>query len=68
MVTDTEARIEEAAGKALEAFWGSIVESFPEATSGDFEPMLQGLMYSQAEDWIAHWLDMNTNLLGEVVA
>ena len=62
MVTEMEARIEEAAGNALEAFWASIVESFPEATSGDFEPMMQGLMYSQAEDWIAHWVAMNVEV------
>lgn len=67
MTEDAGARIEAATGSALEAFWASIVESFPEATSGDFDIMLEGLMYSQAEDWVAHWVDMNTNLISKFV-
>jgi hypothetical protein len=63
MVTDIEARIEKAAGDALEAFWTSVVESFPEIKSGNYDPMFEGLMYSEAEDWIQHWLDMNVEVV-----
>lgn len=53
------ARIELATEKALEAFWASIVEEFPEITSGDFDPMLEGSMTSEAEGWVKHWFAVN---------
>lgn len=55
----TSARIEVAAEKALEAFWAAVVEEFPEITSGDFDPMLEGVMTSEAEGWVKHWFTVN---------
>ena len=56
---EMEARIEEAVDKAVEQFWASVVESFPEITGGDFDPMYEGVMYRQATDWLEHWLSCN---------
>lgn len=56
---EMEAKIEEAVDKALEKFWSSIVESFPEISGGDFDPMYEGVMYQQATNWLEHWLSCN---------
>ena len=56
---DHHARIEVAVEEALQAFWTSVAESYPEVTSGDFDPMLEGLMISQASEWVEHWVAMN---------
>jgi len=55
----TSARVEVAAEKALEAFWAAVVEEFPEITTGDFDPMLEGAMTAEAENWITHWTTVN---------
>lgn len=59
MTSLDEARSEEAVDVAIEAFWAAIVEKYPEIKSGDFTPMMQGLMYAQAGEWLEHWLDCN---------
>lgn len=56
---ELEARLEEAIESALEVFWSSIVASFPEATSGDFDPMYEGVMTLEATNWVRHWLLVN---------
>jgi len=56
---ELDARIEEAIDKAIQAFWGSIVESFPVSTGGDFDPMYEGVMYHEATGWLRHWLELN---------
>jgi hypothetical protein len=55
----TAARIETAVEKGLEAFWAAVVEEFPEVTSGDFDAMEEGFMYSQCATWIEMWLSFN---------
>lgn len=57
--TELDARIEEAIQKAIESFWGSVVQSFPESEGGDFDPMYEGVMYQQATDWLRHWVELN---------
>jgi hypothetical protein len=57
------ARIEMATETALEAFWAAIVEEFPEITSGDFDPMLEGAMTSEAEGWVKHWFTVNKTVI-----
>lgn len=59
---DFEARLEETIEDALEAFWERVVENFPEATSGDFDPMYEGLMTFQATEWVRHWVKLNVNV------
>lgn len=59
MITEIESRIEDAVGEALEAFWWAIVNKFPEVTTGDYDPMLEGIMYAEAEEWVAAWLRLN---------
>ena len=56
-----EARSEEAVEEAIEAFWAVIVDKYPEVKSGDFEPMMEGLMYKQAGEWLEHWLYCNAD-------
>ena len=63
--TDLDARIEEAIDKAIESFWGSVVQSFPESEGGDFDPMYEGVMYQQATQWLEHWLTLNSPLLDD---
>lgn len=58
-IKDIEARIEETVEGALQAFWAAVVEKFPEVTTGDYDPMLEGIMYAEAEEWVAGWLRMN---------
>jgi hypothetical protein len=55
-----EARIEEVTEKALQAFWKSVAESFPEIKEGDFDPMLEGLMSSNASGWVSLWVENNS--------
>lgn len=57
--TDIEARIEHAVDTAINSFWEVMVEEFPEVTSGDFDPMYEGIMYRQATEWLEHWLSLN---------
>jgi hypothetical protein len=64
----TAARIEVAAERALEAFWAAVVEEFPEITSGDFDPMLEGAMTAEAEGWITHWFAVNKTSIDPNVA
>lgn len=59
MIDEVETRIEDAVGEALQAFWAAVVEKFPEITTGDYDPMLEGIMYAEAEEWVAEWLRMN---------
>lgn len=59
MIDEVETRIEDAVGEALEAFWAAVAQKFPEVTTGDFDPMLAGIVYARAEDWVAEWLRMN---------
>jgi hypothetical protein len=61
--TTLEARIEEAVEAGLEGFWAEVVKVFPEATSGDFDPMLEGVMYSSMTEFVRHWLILNSNLI-----
>ncbi len=63
IATLAAARIEYAAEKALEAFWAAIVEEFPEITTGDFDPMLEGVMTSEAEGWVTHWFAVNKTVI-----
>jgi cell fate regulator YaaT (PSP1 superfamily) len=55
-----ETRIEEATEKALQSFWESVSESFSEIEEGDFDPMLEGLMSSNASEWVSHWVEINS--------
>jgi hypothetical protein len=70
MIDEVEARIEDAVGEALQAFWLAVAEKFPEVTTGDYDPMLEGIMYAEAEEWVGEWLRMNAieKLADEVVS
>ncbi len=56
-----EARLEEAVEKALDAFWASVVESYPEITTGDLDAMTEGAMYADAACWIEKWGSLNSS-------
>jgi len=56
-----EAKAEDAIEDAVAAFWAVIVEKYPEIKSGDYMPMMEGLMYQQAGEWLEHWLDCNAD-------
>ena len=64
-VSEIDARIEEAVLYGIQAFWDKVVEIFPESEGGDFDPMYEGAMYSEASDWIRHWLMLNSRLLDD---
>lgn len=57
--TELEARIEEAVEHGIDSFWKCVADEFPLATSGDFDPMYAGFMYSEATKWVRHWLSLN---------
>jgi hypothetical protein len=51
-------RIKLAVELASDAFWDSVVRSFPEAETGDFDPLespaINGAMTRAVEEWV-HW-------------
>lgn len=51
--------LEKAVEEGEFAFWAEIVKHFPEATSGDFDPMLSMEMGINLERYLSHWLDFN---------
>ena len=56
-----EAKAEDAVEEAIAAFWSVIVEKYPDIKSGDYAPMMEGVMYQQAGEWLEHWLDCNAD-------
>lgn len=63
MTPEMQQRIKEAREKACDEFWASVVKSFPEATSGDFDFGLDLRMTQAMDNWIELWLEWNSNLL-----
>ena len=59
----TKTEWDQAIKKAVEdgefAFWEQIVKHFPEATSGDFDPILSMRMDQRLQGYLSHWLDWN---------
>jgi hypothetical protein len=52
-------RIEQAMEKAQEAFWAEVVKVFPEAKSGDFDPVAAHDFDLYCRAAIKHWVDWN---------
>ncbi len=52
-------RLEEAVRKADEAFWRVIVEEYPEAVSGDFDPGEAAELRQKQTSAVGHWLNWN---------
>jgi hypothetical protein len=57
--TEWEQAIEKAVQDGEFAFWKQIVKHFPEATSGDFDPILSMEMDQRLQGYLSHWLDWN---------
>jgi hypothetical protein len=55
----TEPRLREATDKALDAFWQSVVESYPEIKTGDMSIELESHIRYEAERWINTWVVVN---------
>jgi hypothetical protein len=60
-----ETRMDKAVQDGEFAFWAEIVKHFPEATSGDFDPMLSMDMAQRLQGYLSHWLDCNHPTYGE---
>ena len=60
-----ETRIDKAVQDGEFAFWAEIVKHFPEATSGDFDPMLSMDMGQRLQGYLSHWLDCNHPTYGK---
>lgn len=53
-------RIEEATSTALYEFWAKIADAFPEAHSGDIDPLACFQFEEEARKIVGHWVDWNT--------
>jgi len=60
-----ETRMDKAVQDGEFAFWAEIVKHFPEATSGDFDPMLSMDMAQRLQGYLSHWLDCNHPTYGK---
>ena len=49
-------RIEEAAANAQTSFWGTIVDEFPEISSGDFSPESTHIFNKACEEAVREWV------------
>lgn len=60
-----ETRIETAVSDAEEAFWAVIAARFPEATTGDFDPLASHQFQEVLKANVKLWLTWNTSLIEE---
>lgn len=54
-----ETRMKDAVEKAQEAFWASVVESFPEAEAGDFDPTSTHVFETTCDSAVRLWVSYN---------
>ena len=54
-----KSRRQKAAVKAQDAFWASIVESYPEIESGDLNPLTAGQFAITCQNVVKEWLESN---------
>lgn len=59
MSPELNRRIVEAANEAEAAFWKAVAKLFPEATTGDFDPLAYMRFDIACQNAIAHWVDSN---------
>ncbi len=59
MTDELNKRIDEARQLAEDAFWAVVAEKFPEAKSGDFDPMATFNMETSMRNWIKLWVEWN---------
>lgn len=59
LVTNSEARIARAIENANAALWKSVVETFPEAKSGDLSPLTHYALSEALKDAIEEWVRYN---------
>lgn len=57
--TEWDQAIEKAVQDGEFAFWAEIIKHFPEATSGDFDPILSMEMGMNLKGYLSHWLEWN---------
>jgi hypothetical protein len=57
--TTTEIRLTEAVDKAQEAFWASIVQSYPESTHGDIDPLVAHHLSETMKNAVRLWVGWN---------
>ena len=53
------AKVRKAIERADDAFWAVIAKSFPEAKSGDFDPMATKKWDDACEEAVNQWLHLN---------
>lgn len=56
-------RIKAAVEDAEMLFWAHIASVFPEAKSGDFDPLETHRMHNALTEWVQQWVKANTDLL-----
>lgn len=56
-----EEEIEEATERAMEDFWASVAESFPDAKSGDFDPMAELHFHTMCRAAVRAWVMWNVD-------
>lgn len=59
MTPDLNRRIVEASNEAQAAFWKVVAKNFPEATTGDFDPLSYNRFAVTCDNAVTHWVDCN---------
>jgi len=54
-----EPDLEEIRRKAIQAFWASVADSFPEIKTGDLSPMVVQSFDNYADELVDAWLESN---------
>lgn len=54
-----EPDLEEIRDKAIQAFWASVANSFPEIKTGDLSPLVVASFDNYADELIDAWLESN---------
>lgn len=61
-----KSRFEQAIEQAKNAFWASIVESYPEITKGDLDPVTVNNFDNSVKETVSEWLHFNQRIFSGV--